>query len=254
MSCSHYQGYKNDGKKVTFHSYDSGLLIPYTVDVDADPNTFEALSEFYGRDKYYVFHWGEIVDGFDAASFWIIRDDDDYAYTADKNHVYHGYMIIENADPATFRIISKDLAEDGNDYFWRNEPLNVADKSSFVLVPDSENASACYWAKDKFNAYNLPWRVSVPIIDYDGFRAISVCYASDSCQVYYRGSVVEGAAPKTFKGILWDFGQDENGIYYKNHKTDLDPNTVLEKDNEGYYFNSNGEKIGIWDLKHKYDS
>lgn len=252
-SCTRFRGYKNDGKKVTFHSYDSEFLIPYSKEVHADPNTFEALSDIYGRDKYHVFFWGDVLEGVDAATFRIVDIGDDYNYTADKDHVYQFGFIIENADPATFRIISKDFAEDKNDYFWRNKSLKVVDKGSFVLVPDSEDPSVSYWGKDKYNAYNLPWHVSVPIKDYDSFRAVSARYALDSCQVYHRGSVVEGADPTTFKEILWDFGQDKNGIYYKHYKTDLDPNTTLENDGVGKYFMSNGRKIDIWDLKHNYD-
>lgn len=234
-SCT-YRGYKNDGKTVTFHSYDPKLLIPYSEEVNADPNTFESLSDLYGRDKNHVYYWGKVVDGIDAASFRIIDDD----YTADKNNVYFNTHIIEDADPTTFRIISREFAEDKNDYFWSNQALNVADKATFVLIPDCDNPSLYYWAKDKYKAYNLPWHVSVPISDYDSFRPLSVRYAIDNYLVYHRGDTVYGADPNSFREVAWDIGQDNNGVYYENIKTDITDFSDLKYNHDGAYYQGNG--------------
>lgn len=235
VSCK-YRAYKNDGKKITFHSYDPEFLIPYSEEVSADPNTFESLSEFYGRDKNHVYYWGEILDGIDAASFRIIDDD----HTADKNHVYFNTFIIEDADPESFRIISKELAEDKNDFFWSNEALKVADKATFVLIPDCEDQSQYYWAKDKYKAYNLSWHVSVPISDYDSFKPLSGRYAVDDYQVYHRGDIVNGADPKSFKEVALDIGQDKNGVYYKSSKTDIVDFRDLKYNYDGAYYQGNG--------------
>lgn len=224
MTSCMYRGYKNNGKKVTFHSYDPTFLIPDSKDINADPATFEALSDIYGRDKNHVYYWGEILDSVDASSFRIIDED----YTADKNHIYFNTFKIEKADPETFRIINKDLAEDKNDYFWQNGALNVVDKKSFVLVPNNDNSDEYYWGKDKYRAYNLPWHVSVSLSDYDSFRPLSVRYAIDNHQVYFRGTVVNGADPNTFEEVAWDIGQDKNGVYYRNKHTSIKEARKLE--------------------------
>lgn len=236
MTSCMFRGYKNDGKKVTFHSYDPKFIIPYSEDVDADPNTFEPMTELYGRDKDHVFYWGKILDSVDASSFRII----DEFYTADKNHIYFNTFIVENADTKTFKVISKHLAEDKRDFYWNNTALNVADKGSFTLIPDNEDADECYWAKDKYNAYNLPWCVSVPIKDFDSFRPLSVRYAVDKFQVYHRGNVVINADPATFKEVAWDIGQDKNGVYFKSKKTDASDFSKLEYNYEGAYYIGNG--------------
>ena len=48
VSCS--VGYKNDGKEVTWHTWNEGSGHT-SRHVDADPKTFEELNDDYGRDK-----------------------------------------------------------------------------------------------------------------------------------------------------------------------------------------------------------
>lgn len=53
VSCS--VGYKNDGKEVTWNTWNEGS--GYTSShVDADPKTFEILNDDYGRDKKHAFY------------------------------------------------------------------------------------------------------------------------------------------------------------------------------------------------------
>lgn len=58
VSCS--VGYKNDGKEVTWNTWNEGS--GYTSShVDADPKTFEILNDDYGRDKKHAFYEGDII-------------------------------------------------------------------------------------------------------------------------------------------------------------------------------------------------
>ena len=62
VSCS--VGYKNDGKEVTWNTWNEGS--GYTSShVDADPKTFEILNDDYGRDKKHAFYEGDIIKGAD---------------------------------------------------------------------------------------------------------------------------------------------------------------------------------------------
>ena len=63
VSCS--VGYKNDGKEVTWNTWNEGT--GYTSShVDADPKTFEILNDDYGRDKKHAFYEGDIINGADG--------------------------------------------------------------------------------------------------------------------------------------------------------------------------------------------
>ena len=99
MSCT--VGYKNDGKEVTWHTWNEGSG-HNSWRVDADPKTFEELNEDYGRDKKHAFYQGDIISGADGSSFRIL----DKSYAVDKTHVYVSGKLINKANPATFRVHS----------------------------------------------------------------------------------------------------------------------------------------------------
>ena len=81
VSCS--IGYKNDGKEVTWHTWNEGSG-HNSQKVDADPETFEILNDDYGRDKTYAFYRGDIIRGADCQSFRVLEK----GFAVDKFNVY----------------------------------------------------------------------------------------------------------------------------------------------------------------------
>jgi len=210
--CRHC-GYKNYGIAVIFFTRDN--LLPFIMSVklvDADPLSFEELSDTYACDKHKVFEWGETFDGVDGATCRLLTDEHGNKYILDTINVYCNSFKLEGRDPATFRIIKDCLTEDKFDYYWRNTPLNAKDKKSFVLLNDPEDSDQYYWAKDKYYAYSLVNANRIQIADFDSFRPISAYYAVDKLQVYNRNGVVEGTNPATFK--LPDWGAQFQEFYY----------------------------------------
>lgn len=69
-SCS--VGYKNDGKEVTWHTWNEGNG-HNSRKVNADPETFEVLDDDYGRDKTHAFYRGDIIKGADGQSFRVLK-------------------------------------------------------------------------------------------------------------------------------------------------------------------------------------
>lgn len=100
-------GYKNDGKEVTWNSWNEGWG-QTSFKVDADPKTFKSLGGGYGRDSRHVFFMGGIIDGAAPTTFKTHKD----GYACDKNHVFFHDSIIVGADPLSFWLV--DL-NDGND-------------------------------------------------------------------------------------------------------------------------------------------
>ena len=210
-SCEMGSGYRNDGKQVTWHSYDEGSGHRVSV-VDADPSTFEDLGEGYGRDAQHAFLNGNIIKGADGKTFKSLEK----RYAIDANHVFHYDTIMIVADLKSFKVHGWFLTEDEKDFYWNGHAVHVADKKTFVILGD-ENAWDTRWAKDKENAYCMGY-APVPLADYESFHPIkngflSGYYAADKYRVYYQDHVVEGADPKSFTEIELGIGQDRNRVY-----------------------------------------
>ena len=83
MLASCTAGYKNDGKEVTWHTWNEGSS-HNSREVNADPETFEILDDDYGRDKTHAFYRGDIIKGADGQSFRVLEK----GFAVDKFNVY----------------------------------------------------------------------------------------------------------------------------------------------------------------------
>lgn len=221
-SCKREPRYKNDGKQVTWNTWDIWAGHDSKI-VDADPSTFEDLGDGYARDDQHAFLDGGIINGADGKTFKCLEK----RYAVDANHVFHGDFIMAGADPKSFMVHGWNLTEDKKDFFWRGKAIHVADKKSFVVMGDKENEKT-KWAKDKYNAYFMG-KQPVPIADYDSFHTIgdtndlncTGCYAADKYRVYFEDHVVEDADPESFIEVVGCVGQDKHRVYRKWKATDI---------------------------------
>ena len=221
-SCEKGPHYKNDGKKVTWNTWDTWAG-HHSRTIDADPSTFEDLGDGYARDDQHAFLEGVMIIGADGKTFKCLEK----RYAVDANHVFHDDTIMTSADPKSFKVHGWNLTEDKKDFFWKGMAMHVADKKSFVVMGDKENEKT-KWAKDKYNAYYMG-KQPVPIADYDSFHLIgdinnlncSGCYAADKYRVYFEDHVVEGADPESFTEVVGYVGQDKNRVYWRWKGTDI---------------------------------
>ena len=190
-----------------------------------DPSSFIRINETFAKDINHVYYCNEILEDADPKSFRALSE----GYSADSRHVWYGEEIIEGANPQTFVApeknnsldISIDLAHDDHDYYWQNDPLHVADMSSFRQIDDS-------WAVDRQNVYYIGIEAEigkdiVPVGDYRSFRVLNQLYAVDAKYVYYKNQIVEGADPKTFVVLKGgkDYGQDKTRVYCEARGTTI---------------------------------
>lgn len=258
-------GYKNDGKEVTWNSWNEGWG-QTSFKVDADPKTFKSLSGGYGRDSRHVFFMGGIIDGADPTTFKTHKDgyacDKNQAYycggalngsdgksfqslgevyARDKSQVYFDGEIIESADPESFEVHTYCLTEDKSDFYWLGKAVNVQDKSTFTVLgnKDSQRTS---WAKDRYNGYFLENRSVIHGIDYDSFHPVaekahlySGCYAADKNRVYFTDKIVKGADPSSFREIDYCIGRDIHGVYMEDRITQVKDFSLLKKIGEDMY-------------------
>ncbi|MFX8385645.1 DKNYY domain-containing protein, partial [Acinetobacter baumannii] len=82
------------------------------------------------KDDKSVFYQGEKIIGADAKSFEALGD----YYARDKNFGWHGKDTVKNSNGRTFKVINAYYSTDGKDYFYETEPLNVVDPRNFKFV------------------------------------------------------------------------------------------------------------------------
>ena len=220
-------GYKNDGKEVTWHTWNESSG-HNSRRVDADPKTFEKLNDDYGRDKKHAFYKGDIINDANGGSFRVL----DKSYAVDKTQVYFSGKLIEKANPATFKVHSYYLTEDTCDFYWNGKALNVRDKSTFKILGRSDSWET-RWAKDKYNGYYFEGGV-ITGIDYATFHPIeakipiqSGDYAADKYKVFFRNQEIPDADPVTFREVDFYIGQDKYRAYQKEKPTQIKDYTKL---------------------------
>ena len=172
----------------------------------------------YARDKNHVYYHLAPLKGADPASFRVIGN---YSgYSVDKNHVYYLGEIVENANPMTFKLTPEKNGCDCNDYYHGKIAFHVTDYPSF-------QEKSRTWFIDNNKVYYIDVIYDeiqqMDIKDYHSFEVLDCDYAKDSCQVYFQGTVIEGADPASFVicDALRDIGQDKNWVYYKDKATDV---------------------------------
>ena len=214
-------GYKNDGKEVTWHTWNEGSG-HHSRKLNADPETFEILDDDYGRDKTHAFYRGDIITGADGHTFRVLEK----GFAADKSNVYDKGELMKGVEPASFKIHSYELTEDKNDFYYNGKALNVRDKSSFEILKDNSGENT-NWGKDKYNGYYLNGTV-IPNIDYATFHPINAqrliqsgYYAADKYKAFFKGKEIPGADPATFREVDFSIGQDKYRVYQKGIPTQI---------------------------------
>lgn len=143
-------------KDESFIYYQSELII-------ADPDTFQVLNEYYAKDDFRVFNWGEIIKNADSKSFTIIKDD----WGKDKDNIFYGRrkirpedLLFENIRDIWFIHPNLSFAQ------LLSKILNIKDKkfkkiSNYDII--QAFSSHNFWIKkDKYytwpNKYKINWK------------------------------------------------------------------------------------------------
>ncbi|MFA6486551.1 MAG: DKNYY domain-containing protein [Candidatus Magasanikbacteria bacterium] len=199
---------------------------------EADPDTFEVLSEQVGRDKNYIYRHGEMVRDADRNTYTLL--DSDGLFSKDKNHVYCHTNIINNANPKSIKLINgytnpAFLHDNEHGYFFYGgeiKEITSSDGPSF----------GCYnrfsfYSHDKNNVY---FRENVvaecdpktfqllehPGTNYNGSHLANnlINYAKDKNNVYFSGQLIPDADAVNFKILENTFACDGKTVYYGGQK------------------------------------
>lgn len=121
----------------------------------ANIETFEEIgrygSNFYAKDKNYVFFGNEKLKNADPKSFEILTD----GFSKDKNHVYFLNFLMPERDANTFEILNNYYSKDKNHVYYEytfsdqvKHIIKEADPETFIILEKNDNGRFRY-AKDK---------------------------------------------------------------------------------------------------------
>ena len=208
--------------------------------MDVDIKTFKILNFYYSKDKKNVYYEDKKLETLDPKTFEVI----DYSYGKDKNGVYY---IDYPLDLDINHIKTEaDIITDGKKTYYDNKELKGINQQEW------ENLGGGY-SKDRDSIYYTGEK----IINSDAGSAETIqeslkeeCtlnygwsdHIRDKNYVYYRGKIVEGADPETFKCISYNVYSDKNNIYLKNTiLKNVKENEIIffDKWDKGYYIRGN---------------
>lgn len=178
--------YQVEGNLVTYSSWNP-MSLQYSVFAmpEADAESFEQLSQKYGRDKSRVYKGRLLIEGADSGSFSLLND----YYAMDKKHGYVQGKVLPHSDAKSLVILGGNWARDKNDYYYGAAKLNVCDIESFRIIrPERGLDSLCYFFMGR----------PVAVESIDSLQLLPASYAKDSSKVYWGDRVIEEADSASF--------------------------------------------------------
>jgi len=179
--------YLTDNIRVFYREFSDGKELRYSILKNADPKTFQSLGD-YSKDAKNVYFKGILIDGLIAQEFRYA--DPSNNFIADNNNLYLNGKKIDGVNIKDVRFFEDKQKKQSvtllyfifkNNVYYENKIIEKADVNSFEIINYSER----YWKEDY--------------------------YAKDKNYVYYKGNIVIGANPKTFKYVPAIFGEPIDG-------------------------------------------
>jgi hypothetical protein len=208
-SCAHHD---IEGKQVFYVSWNEGSGQRKALIKGADAQTFKELDyPAYAVDKQRVYYEAKTLKDADPQSFVALLD----YYGKDNRHAYKGASKIDGAVANTFEVLDRGpYSKDQQDYYFDTLALKVGNYQSFVIL--NKEFDYGYWAKDKTH-YFLNGR-KFPLRDYPSFTNLAGGYAKDRFQAYFMDSVVVGADPATFTVREFAYAQDKSAQFERRKR------------------------------------
>jgi len=202
-----------DGKVYLKRFTEANMKVTYS-EVDADFETFEVIDHDLnidlGKDKDYVYLATSILVDADPNSFSQIKN----YYWKDHQHVFLiGYggnnCMIPEADPNSFQVIENYLwARDKDNLYYRQFKLDIVNPNKFNVIDEN-------WGKDDTHYYWHSRRVDS--LDYNHAHILSSDYIADKRHIYFKDKLVQDANPLTFKvDGVGSFGHDDKNMFDGN--------------------------------------
>ena len=193
---------------------------------NADVNSFEALGQYYGKDKNNVYLMGEKIKKADVKTFQVISEEFFNHYSKDKNNVYLETYIIEGANPETFEIIKEEpsYSKDKKHLYYSGKKideikdnLKIMSAGIFGIIINGNKIYANGSRLDIENPENLK------IIKNDYYNNPNIIYGKNDKNIYViigngqkiRSRVIKDADINSFEIMeIGAYSRDKNNIYF----------------------------------------
>jgi hypothetical protein len=198
-------GYTTEDDKVYYVSYNEAQG-KVKREIGADEKTFKVLEiEDYAVDVQHVFYQGTPIDSADPESFEPLSG----FIGRDKHHGYYGLLPIENSDGPTFEVIQGSFTRDKNDVYYMDKPLGSTSPHTFEVLEIGHGN----WSKDANSYYYMDKKV--PIRDYESFEILDddCFFAKDKFLAFKEDKILEGVDAETFRFLQICVGQDKFGCH-----------------------------------------
>jgi len=202
------RGYKVEGNKVYYESWNEGSGQNKRVIEQADAKTFEKISfdcncDFeFGKDKDHFFIDGKIINGIDPNTFrfignYIFRDKDSAYFFGFYNALND--CVIKGVNPDKIKLIKYPWAKSDNLLIHGGETVELEDINDFIPIDDDWGKTRKYIVNKSQILYDA---------DVTTFKTISTFQGKDKSFNYEFGSINEDDFKKTdFK--TFDFDKNE---------------------------------------------
>jgi hypothetical protein len=155
------------------------------VDVDS----FEALSEWFAKDKKRVYWKGRVLRGADPSTIGVLNN----YFAIDKDHVFGFGEIILGANPDSFELLEGNWSKDATSYFYSNKKVDVCDYDSFRIIDEFTPFRAiddrCYYWETQI----------VSVEDFSTLEILQGGYAADQFAVYFSEWKIPSADVHSFE-------------------------------------------------------
>lgn len=141
----------------------SAYYLTHIVGPGVNVATFEALNNFYAKDKDTIYSQQNVIPNADVNTFDVFTkmsydNYDKEFYARDRNTVYYGGIVIEGADPVSFSILKRPYSKDKSFLFYGSHKIENSDPSTFEYMNE-------FYSKDRNNVYytghyQVDWCVS----------------------------------------------------------------------------------------------
>lgn len=210
LGCSSELGYQVGWTSVVYAKRGVNGIRQVTTLKEADPKSFEILSDRYGKDRNHVYYQGQILKDCDPATLELLGKRD--LYCRDAERVYISARTL-STDAPNFALVGAGYSKDSGAVYFLDKTVEGADPASW------ESFQKGPYGRDAESVYHEGSRL--PEADPASFEALNYHYGKDGHSVWFDELEVEGADPATFEASSEKMaeGRDKNFTYDRGKKT-----------------------------------
>ncbi|MCF6440607.1 DKNYY domain-containing protein [Pseudoalteromonas luteoviolacea] len=233
------KGYAKD-KNFVYHY---GRTVPF-----ADPSSFELLTDYFSKDKNYIFFKAQPIEGAPSQGAKVINPsaiifDEMYVLSQGKVYINQGESSFTPCDINSFKVLKRsEYSKDNKCVFFKGVKLEGANPKTFKTKgwSYSVDSKSVYFESTKLdqvnpkgfkvldndyakNKHNVFFKGELLVnVSTKYFDSIRYSYAKNIQGVYFEGKLLEGANRKLFRLSGYEKGTDTQNCYYKSEKVDCD--------------------------------